>query len=52
MPSPEDSDLLQLEAGQPVLSIDSVAWDADGEPFERYSALHRSDESRFYVGIR
>ena len=52
MPSPEDSELLQLAAGQPVLSIDSVAWDADGVPFERYSALHRSDESRFYVGIR
>lgn len=52
MPSPEDADLLQLAVGHPVLSIDSVAWDADGVPFERYSALHRSDESRFYVGIR
>lgn len=52
IPSPEDAGLLELEPGQPVLSIESLAWDADGAPFERYHALHRSDESRFYVGIR
>lgn len=52
IPSPEDADLLQLDPGQPVLSIESVAWDDDGVPFEHYHALHRSDESRFYVGIR
>lgn len=52
VPSAADAELLELEPGQPVLSIESVAWDAEGVPFERYSALHRSDESRFYVGIR
>lgn len=52
IPEASDAELLALTAGQPVLSIDSVAWDADGLPFERYHALHRSDESRFYVGIR
>lgn len=52
IPPRDDAELLELSPGQPVLSIDSVAWDADGTPFERYSALHRSDESRFYVGIR
>lgn len=52
IPSREDAELLELEPGQPVLSIESLAWDADGAPFERYHALHRSDESRFYVGIR
>ncbi|WES63843.1 GntR family transcriptional regulator [Microbacter sp. GSS18] len=52
VPSPEDAELLELEPGQPVLAIESVAWDADGTPFERYSALHRTDQSRFYVGIR
>lgn len=52
IPSAADAELLELEVGQPVLSIESVAWDADGVPFERYSALHRSDEVRFHVGIR
>ena len=52
VPSAPDADLLALKAGQPVLAIESVAWDADGIPFEHYQALHRSDESRFYVGIR
>lgn len=52
VPSPSDAELLELAPGQPVLSIESVAWDADGVPFEHYHALHRSDESRFYVGIR
>ena len=52
VPNPSDAHLLALTPGQPVLAIESVAWDADGRPFERYSALHRSDESRFYVGIR
>lgn len=52
IPTKTDAALLELEHGQPVLSIESIAWDADGVPFERYLALHRSDESRFYVGIR
>jgi len=52
MPPPDDAQLLELKPGQPVLSIESVAWDVEGVPFERYRALHRSDESRFYVGIR
>lgn len=52
VPSAPDAELLALKAGQPVLAIESVAWDADGIPFEHYQALHRSDESRFYVGIR
>ena len=52
VPSAADAELLELEAGQPVLSIESVAWDGDGVPFERYSALHRSDDVRFHVGIR
>ncbi|QEW04009.1 GntR family transcriptional regulator [Microbacterium lushaniae] len=52
VPGAEDARLLELQPGQPVLSIESVAWDDDGVPFERYNALHRSDESRFHVGIR
>lgn len=52
IPERADAELLQLEAGKPVLAIESVAWDAAGVPFELYHALHRSEESRFYVGIR
>lgn len=50
--SPEDAGLLQLAPGSPVLDIESVAWDKDEVPFEYYRALHRTDESRFYVGVR
>jgi len=52
VPSAEDARLLDLPAGTPVLDIESIAWGADNVPFEFYRALHRSDESRFYLGIR
>ncbi|MGJ0202640.1 UTRA domain-containing protein [Leucobacter sp. gxy201] len=52
LPSQDDATLLQLQPNEPVLSIESVVWDEQGVPFERYHALHRSGESRFYVGIR
>lgn len=52
VPSAEDALLLDLPAGVPVLDIESIAWGADEVPFEFYRALHRSDESRFYLGIR
>lgn len=51
-PSVEDAELLQLRPEDPILAIDSIAWDAQGVPFERYHALHRSDGNRFYLGIR
>lgn len=52
IPSAEDAALLELEPGQPALAIESTAWDSDEVPFEYYQALHRSNGSRFYVGIR
>jgi len=52
IPSAEEAALLELSPGTPALDIESVAWDDDGQPFEYYHALHRSDESRFYVGVR
>jgi len=52
IPSAEEAMLLELPTGAPALDIESVAWDEDGRPFEYYHALHRSDESRFYVGVR
>lgn len=52
IPSAEETALLELPAGSPVLHIESIAWGADEIPFEYYRALHRTDESRFYLGIR
>jgi GntR family transcriptional regulator len=52
LPNAEQSDLLGLDTHTPLLSIESVAWGADGVRFEWYRALHRSEKSRFYIGIR
>lgn len=52
MPTKADAALLRLTPGASVFSVDSVAWDACTVPFQRYRALQRSDESRFYVGLR
>jgi GntR family transcriptional regulator len=52
LPGAEEAGLLQITPQTPVLSIESIAWDALGQRFEWYRALHRSEESRFYVGIR
>lgn len=52
IPEPDEAEQLLLGPGMPALRIESVTWDADEIPFEYYRALHRSDESRFYVGIR
>lgn len=52
IPDPADAELLDIEPGVPVLRIESVSWNAANVPFEYYRALHRSDKSRFYVGIR
>ncbi|MGO3885471.1 MAG: GntR family transcriptional regulator [Mycetocola sp.] len=52
LPDEADAALLTLPAGAPALRIESVSWDTDERPFEFYNALHRSDASRFYVGIR
>ncbi|MER5334442.1 GntR family transcriptional regulator [Micromonospora sp. NPDC002717] len=51
-PEPEDAALLEVTASTPLLGIESVAWLPDGTRFEAYYALHRSDQTRFFVGIR
>ncbi|MBB2910130.1 GntR family transcriptional regulator [Streptosporangium becharense] len=51
-PDPEDAELLEVSASTPLLGIESVAWTGDNTRFEAYYALHRSDQTRFYVGIR
>ncbi|WP_218105821.1 GntR family transcriptional regulator [Micromonospora inyonensis] len=51
-PEPEDAALLEVTTSTPLLGIESVAWLRDGTRFEAYYALHRSDQTRFFVGIR
>jgi GntR family transcriptional regulator len=52
LPTPDDAEKLGIDIHTPLLSIESIAWTADGIRFECYRALHRSEKSRFYVGIR
>lgn len=52
MPTAREHKLLETKRGTPILGIESVTWTDDGTRFEWYQALHRSDQSRFYVGIR
>ncbi|MCH8562892.1 GntR family transcriptional regulator [Nesterenkonia sp. YGD6] len=52
IPAEPDAAILNLQPGEPALSIESLSWDELDDPFEYYRALHRSDEARFYVGIR
>ncbi|MET8255766.1 GntR family transcriptional regulator [Micromonospora sp. NPDC005197] len=51
-PEPDDAALLEVATSTPLLGIESVAWLPDGTRFEAYYALHRSDQTRFFVGIR
>ncbi len=51
-PNREDAALLEVSTSTPLLGIESVAWLEDNTRFEAYYALHRSDQTRFYVGIR
>ncbi len=51
-PNREDAALLEVSTSTPLLGIESVAWMPDDTRFEAYYALHRSDQTRFYVGIR
>lgn len=44
--------MLEVSTSTPLLGIESVAWLRDSTRFEAYYALHRSDQIRFYVGIR
>lgn len=51
-PEPNVAAFLDIEPESPVLRIESITWNRDEVPFELYTAYHRSDRSRFYVGIR
>jgi len=45
--SPYEANLLQVEAGSPLMLLDSVSYLENGTPLEYYHALHRGDRSRF-----
>jgi GntR family transcriptional regulator len=47
----EEAHLLGVQAGDPLVLIDSVSYLAGGTPIEYYHALHRGDRSRFEVEL-
>ena len=49
--NPEQSRLLQIKPGTPLLSLESISYLPDGRPLEYYYALHRADRSRFEVEL-
>ena len=46
-----EAELLNIERGAPLLMLDSVSFDATGQPIEYYHAIHRGDRSRFEVEL-
>lgn len=49
LPDPEEMSLLQLEVMEPLLRIESVAYNKEGRAVEHYVALHRCQNSRLHV---
>ena len=47
----KEANLLGIDAGDPLLMLDSVSYLEDGTPVEYYHALHRGDRSRFDVEL-
>ncbi|MGO1286488.1 MAG: GntR family transcriptional regulator [Brachybacterium sp.] len=47
----QEGALLGIGESQPVLRLTSTTFDADGEPLEHFSALHRGDRSRFVFPV-
>lgn len=43
--------LLDVQAGAPLILLDSVSFSSDGTPIEYYHALHRGDRTRFEVEL-
>lgn len=46
-----EAELLDIERGAPLLMLDSVSFDENGQPVEYYHAVHRGDRSRFEVEL-
>lgn len=50
-PLEPDARLLGVTTGTPLLGIESVAFAADGQPIEYYTALYRTDRARLHIQI-
>jgi GntR family transcriptional regulator len=46
-----EASLLGIEAGSPVIELDSVSYLEDGRPLEYFHALHRGDRTKFEVDL-
>lgn len=49
VPDAATRELLQIDATEPLLRIESIAYGANGRPVEYYQALHRCQSSRLHV---
>lgn len=49
MPDAQTRELLELDALEPLLRIESIAYGANGRPLEHYQAQHRCRSSRLHV---
>lgn len=47
----EESKLLEIPVGSPLIMLDSVSYLEDGTPLEYYHAVHRSDRASFEVNL-
>jgi GntR family transcriptional regulator len=47
----ELAELLEVEAGAPLLYVEAVSWDERLEPFECYRAWHRADRTKIEVHV-
>jgi GntR family transcriptional regulator len=46
-----EASLLGIEAGSPLIELDSVSYLEDGRPLEYFHALHRGDRTKFEVDL-
>ena len=49
LPPAEERELLQIDATEPLLRIESIAYAANGRTLEHYIALHRCQSTRLHV---
>lgn len=51
MPAPEAVKLMGIDPMQPVIVIESIAYDQAGEPVEFYSAYYDSSHARIHISV-
>lgn len=51
MPSPEAVKLMKVDAHQPIIVIESIAYDQAGEPVEFYTAYYDSNHARIHISV-